>query len=76
MRNFVRTFAVLMCTVMLIMFFSMTVVFAESATSGDAPVNAEDNGLSTIVISAIIAGISAFIIGIACAVVAAKNKKS
>ena len=71
MQKIIRITALLLCVVTLFALFSTT-VFAESVDAGAA---AEENKLPTIVVSAIIAGISAIIIGIACAIVAAVNKR-
>ena len=71
MKKFIRITALVLCVVTLFALFSMT-VFAESVDAGTAP---EENKLPTIVVSAIIAGISAIIIGIACAIVSAINKR-
>ena len=71
MQKIIRITALRLCVVTLFALFS-TNVFAESVDAGAA---AEENKLPTIVVSAIIAGISAIIIGIACAIVAAVNKR-
>lgn len=71
MKKFIRITALVLCVVTLFALFSTT-VFAESVDAGAA---AEENKLPTIVVSAIIAGISAIIIGIACAIVSAINKR-
>jgi Na+/proline symporter len=74
MKKFVRITALVLCVVTLFALFSTT-VFAESAEDTNAPDKTEENKLPTIVVSAIIAGISAIIIGIACAIVSAINKR-
>jgi preprotein translocase subunit SecE len=71
MKKFIRITALVLCVVTLFALFSMT-VFAESVDAGAA---AEENKLPTIVVSAIIAGISAIIIGMSCAIVSAINKR-
>lgn len=74
MQKFVRITALLLCVVTLFALFSTT-VFAESAEGTEAPDKTEETKLPTIVVSGIIAGISAIIIGIACAIVSAVNKR-
>ncbi len=74
MKKFIRITALLLCVVTLCALLSTT-VFAESAVSGDAPAEVEGNKLPTIVVSAIIAAVSAIIIGIACAIASAINKR-
>ena len=73
MQKFVRITALVLCVALLTTLLSTT-VFADSAANGDIPAEVED-GMPTIVVSAIIAGISALIIGIACAIVSAVNKR-
>ena len=71
MQKFVRITALVLCVALLITLMSTT-VFADSVGGVDT---AEGGKLPTIVVSAIIAGISALIIGIACAIVSAVNKR-
>lgn len=71
MQKFIRITALVLCVLTLFALFS-TAVFAESA---DVSAELEENKLPTIAVSAIIAGISAIIIGIACAIASAVNKR-
>lgn len=74
MQKFIRITALLLCVVTLFALFSTTVL-AESAEGTDAPDKTEETKLPMIVASAIIAAVSAIIIGIACAIVSAINKR-
>ena len=74
MQKFIRITALLLCVVTLFALFS-TAVFADSTEGEGTPDKTEDKGLPMIAVSGIIAGISALIIGVICAIVAAVNKR-